>query len=91
MSVPPATKERLAAMLTAEGLQSLAYRAAGGEFDDRESEHLFPAVRLLRELHDAGRDDLAQRAAAGEWAPSLEESEAWCPREGTDPSRGRSS
>jgi hypothetical protein len=76
------TKDKLAAVLRAEGLTGLAERAASAEFDDFESEHTIPIGELVKALHAAGRADLARRAMAGEWDGTKEEAEAWARKEG---------
>ena len=76
------TTERLAAVLRQEGLLGLAGEALLGRFDDFESSSPSPIVDLVRCLRSAGRDDLAQRAIAGEWDGTPEESKAWFEREG---------
>lgn len=76
------TKDRLAAVLRQEGLQRLAGAALLGWFDDYESESATPIVDLVKELRLCGREDLAQRAIAGEWDGTAEEAKAWYEREG---------
>ncbi len=73
------TRDRLAAALRDAGLDTLADRAATGEFDDYESPHAFPQVELVRELRalPIPREDLCLRVMDGEWDGTADEAEAW--------------
>lgn len=64
------TKHRLAAVLSEAGLANLAADALRGRYDDYESESATPIIDLVRALIIAGRSDLAERAANGEWDAS---------------------
>jgi len=83
------TKERLAAVLRDAGLMVLAEEADLGRFDDYESESGSPIADLVRVLRSCGREDLAQRAIAGEWDGTAEEGRAWYEREGRAICEGR--
>jgi len=76
------TKERLARVLDAEGLVLLAVEARGGRFDDYESNSPTPINDLIDFVRLYGREDLAQRAMAGEWDATEEEGRRWFEREG---------
>jgi hypothetical protein len=76
------TKERLAAVLRAEGLNRLALNADNGMYDDFESQLATPIVQLVMDLRAVKRNDLAQRAIDGEWDGTKEEGDAWFEREG---------
>jgi len=76
------TKERLARVLRQAGLYLLEVEALGGRFDDYESASATPIMDLVECLRLQGREDLAQRAIAGEWDGTAEEGQAWYEREG---------
>lgn len=70
------TKERLAQVLHAAGLFKMEGHARDGGYDDFESESATPIMDLVRDLHAAGRRDLAKRAMNGEWDAASEKKEA---------------
>ncbi len=85
------TKDRLARVLRAEGLEGMARNAVAGAYDDYETESATPIVDLVRDLRRERREDLARRAIDGEWDATSEEGEAWFEREGRgllEPDRG---
>lgn len=82
MSDDLSTKERLARVLEEEGLHHLSRWARRGVFDDFESEFATPKVLLSDCLRKAGREDLAQRAAAGEWDGTRAEADEWAREQG---------
>ncbi len=76
------TKERLAKVLSENGLLSMAEQALRGRYDDYESGFPTPCMDLVNDLYQVNRLDLVQRAKNGEWDGTKEESEAWFKREG---------
>lgn len=88
------TKDKLAAELrkvaavasasNAVVYETLAVRAATGEFDDYADVHVCGPTALYGELMKAGLTKFAGRVADGEFDATREESEAWA-RSQTDP------
>jgi hypothetical protein len=76
------TKQKLAAVLNAHGLNDMAIKAAHGFYDDYESELDTPALQLIHDLNAAKAFDLARRAMHGEFDATREEGQAWFDREG---------
>ena len=75
MAMP--TTEKLAQALHGRGLLEMEADARAGRYDDFKSEYPTPCIDLVRDLRAAGYDDLADRASAGEWDSTKEESDAW--------------
>lgn len=71
------TSERLAQVLHAEGLLEMESKARDEYYDDYRSPLATPILQLVQDLLAVNRRDLADRAMAGEWDGTKEESEAW--------------
>lgn len=73
------TKLKLAVAIRDCGTEHehLAERAASGEFDDFESPHATPIMRLVRELEQAKLFKLAERAVKGDFDSTEDEADAW--------------
>lgn len=76
------TKDRLTHVLEQAGLWDMARKARDGYYDDYETPIATPKIQLVVDLLTAGRADLADRAKAGEWDATREESDEWWKREG---------
>lgn len=72
------TSERLAAALEAANApKAMVTAARAGCYDDFKSESPTPIMDLVRDLRQCGLTHLADRAIAGEFDATREESEAW--------------
>ena len=69
-------------------MEHLAKRAEAGEFDDYSDVHICGPTAIHSILSRLGKNDLADRVAAGEFDATLEESEEWA-RSVTDPETKR--
>lgn len=82
------TAERLAEALREIGLEALAARAEGGEFDDFRSEHAAPQHALVSELRSAASPTnhravkrMIERVGKGEFDATQDEARAWAESE----------
>ena len=72
------TSEKLARALREAGApRQMVRRARRGEYDDYRSPHAMPIHMLVEDARAAGLTDIAERAIAGEFDGTREESEAW--------------
>lgn len=72
------TADRLAAALVEAGApRAMVDKARRGYYDDYRSEHAFPVSQLVTDARRKGLEDIARRAADGEFDGTKEESDAW--------------
>lgn len=80
------TKERLADdLLAANAPADMVIRAAGGYYDDYESDIAMPCVQLVKDCQRHGLYRIARLAREGHYEATREESEAWARRMQHDP------
>lgn len=72
------TADRLvAALILARAPRAMVEKAAAGYYDDYRSELAFPISQLVTDARRKGLEDIARRAAAGEFDGTKEEADAW--------------
>jgi hypothetical protein len=76
--VAGSTADRLAAALVEAGApRAMVDKARRGYYDDYRSELAMPISQLVTDARRKGLDDIARRAAEGEFDGTAEESDAW--------------
>lgn len=71
------TDKLVAALREAGASAPLIAQAESGAFHDYESQSATPIVDLVQECRRHGLEDIAQRAIAGEFDATKEESDEW--------------